>query len=104
MIQFDRKAIDFARKEGVTKYYLLIHYVQGPCTDDMCQRLLKTELSKTGEPETEYVGLTKDPLEIMVPKNIAKFMARQREETVVKYDRIRKSLTLYGLDSIPAND
>ncbi len=103
MIRFDKSVLKFlGGKEGKI-YFLHLRYVPGPCNDDICSPLLKMELLESADPEDEYVAISETPVKIMVPKSKAKEILKQRGDIIIKADRLKRSLTISGIDYLPLN-
>ncbi len=94
---FTENAKKVIEKENVKELYIIIKYVQGPCSDNLCRLIPKIEMDTVKAENSQYYMIYEGLPKIYAIQPIKNSIEKHRDVITINYSKFRKRFTVSGI-------
>lgn len=97
MISFTEDARNFLVKKGMKELFLILKYIQGPCTDNLCKLIPKVVVSTEKETYSNFTLIYDESVKVYAIPPIAKSIQKHGDLVTIGIYRIGKKFYAKGI-------
>jgi hypothetical protein len=97
MIEFTKGAKEFISGKGIKEIYLVLTYVKGPCSDNLCKMIPRVVVALERGQDSSMVLLEDSEVKVFADRPVADSVKRHRNVVTVSKSKFGNRLRVSGI-------